>query len=88
MVITRDMQIVMFHGHTGPYLDPAPGTANLNLVRVVREELAFKIQALVFAAIDQNTPVAERGIRLVRGEDSLTVNVEVIPLTTDNASES
>lgn len=88
VVITRDMQIVMFHGHTGPYLDPAPGTANLNLVRVVREELAFKIQALVFAALDQNTPVSERDIRFVRGEDSYRVNVEVIPLTTDTVAES
>ena len=38
LVITSDMQIVMFHGHTGSYLDPVPGTANLNLVRVIRED--------------------------------------------------
>lgn len=80
VVIKRDMQIVSFQGHTGSYLDPAPGTANLNLLRVIREELAFKVQALVFSAIDRNGPVQETGIRLGQGKDSRQINVEVIPL--------
>ncbi|HWE51042.1 MAG TPA: chemotaxis protein CheB, partial [Bryobacteraceae bacterium] len=88
VVITRDMQIVMFMGHTGLYIDPAPGGSNFNLVRMIREELAFKVQAMVFSAIDQNTPVGERGIRLVRGKDSRQINVEVIPLPASSAGES
>jgi two-component system CheB/CheR fusion protein len=80
VVIKRDMQIVAFQGHTGSYLDPAPGAANLNLLRMVREELAFKVQALVFSAIDQNNPVKELGIRIAHGKVARQVNVEVIPL--------
>jgi two-component system CheB/CheR fusion protein len=80
VVIKHDMQIVAFQGHTAFYLDPAPGTASLNLVRIVREELAFKVQALVFSAIDQNSPVRESGIRVGEGKDSRLVNLEVIPI--------
>ncbi len=84
VVIKRDMQIVAFQGHTGSYLDPAPGTANLNLLRVVREELAFKVQALVFSAIDQSSPVQELGVRVGRGKDSRRVNLEVIPIASQD----
>ncbi len=87
IVIKRDMQIVAFQGHTGSYLDPAPGTANLNLLRVIREELAFKVQALVFSAIDQNSSVRELGIRIGHGEDSRQVNLEVIPIASPSAAE-
>ncbi len=80
VVIKHDMQIVAFEGHTAFYLDPAPGTASLNLVRIVREELAFKVQALVFSAIDQNSPVQESGIRVGEGKGSRQVDLEVIPL--------
>ena len=80
VVIKHDMQIVAFQGHTAFYLDPAPGTASLNLVRIVREELAFKVQALVFSAIDQNSPVQESGIRVGEGKNSRLVNLEVIPI--------
>ena len=50
--------------------------------------MALKIQALVFSAIDQNTPVVERGIRLMRDKESRRLNVEVLPLVTDATTES
>ncbi len=87
IVIGRDLQIVAFHGHTGAYLDPSPGVANLNLLRVVREELAFKVQALVFSALDQNAPVREPGIRLGHGKHSRQVNLEVIPIASPSGIE-
>ncbi|MCU1328519.1 MAG: regulator protein, partial [Bryobacterales bacterium] len=86
-LVRRDMQIVMFLGHMGQYLDPAPGTANLNLVRMVREELAFKIQGLVLSAIEKNAPIREEGLILSRGEESRRVDVEVIPLPTNVPGE-
>ncbi len=87
VVVRRDMQIVSFQGHTGPYLDPAPGAASLNLLRVIREELAFKVQALVFSALDQNSPVREFRVPVGQGEGSRQVDLEVIPIASQSGNE-
>ena len=33
VVVDNDMQIVQFRGQTGPFLEPAPGEASLNLLK-------------------------------------------------------
>jgi two-component system CheB/CheR fusion protein len=42
VVIDADMQIVQFRGQTGPFLEPAPGEASLNLLKMTKEGLAVR----------------------------------------------
>ena len=87
VVIDRDLRIVLFRGHTSLYLDPAPGNPSFHLLRMVREDLAFKLEGIVARAIQQNTAVREAGIRLSRQDESYLVSVEVIPVQNAPGSE-
>ena len=45
VVVTDDLVIIQFRGQTGAYLEPAPGTATLDLLRLAREELRVDLRA-------------------------------------------
>ena len=77
------MQIVMFHGHTGSYLDPAPGTANLNLCEWFARNWRSRFRRWCSPRSTRTPPSRERGIRSSAG-GLPSVNVEVIPITTDD----
>jgi two-component system CheB/CheR fusion protein len=87
VVIDGDLRIVLFRGHTSLYLDPAPGNPSFHLLRMVREDLAFKLEGMISRAVQQNMAVRETGIRLSRQEQSYLVNLEVIPLQNAAGSE-
>jgi two-component system CheB/CheR fusion protein len=44
VVVNEDLDIVQFRGHTGPFLDPAPGTATLNLLKLARFDLHIELK--------------------------------------------
>jgi two-component system CheB/CheR fusion protein len=88
VVVNREMRIMLFRGHTGSYLDPAPGNPSFNLLRMVREELAFKLESMVSRAIEQNVPIRASGIRIERSGDSREIEIEVVPLRSQRYSES
>ncbi len=43
LIVTANGDIVYFHGHTGKYLEPSPGKANLNVFAMAREGLRYSI---------------------------------------------
>ena len=43
VIVTANGDIVYFHGHTGKYLEPSPGKANLNVFAMAREGLRYSI---------------------------------------------
>ncbi|HLD47633.1 MAG TPA: chemotaxis protein CheB, partial [Desulfobaccales bacterium] len=50
VIIDEAMKILYFRGQTGAFLEPAPGEASLNLLRMAREGLSGEIRAAVHAA--------------------------------------
>src|SRR5262249_45340699 len=57
VVIDEQMTILQFRGHTGAYLEPAPGVANLNLLSMLREGLLVEVRSAVAQAKAQGIPV-------------------------------
>jgi two-component system CheB/CheR fusion protein len=45
VILDSDFQIVQFRGHTGPFLEPAPGDASLNVLKMAREGLLYGLRA-------------------------------------------
>ena len=60
VVVNSDFQILQFKGHTAPYLDPSPGEATLNLLRMARESLVMPLRRAVQKAADTRQPGAGR----------------------------
>jgi two-component system CheB/CheR fusion protein len=81
VVIDTDMQIVQFRGQTGAFLEPAPGEASLNLLKMAREGLLHGLRAALHAARKSRVPVQKAGLRVRSGRGWTPVNLDIIPLT-------
>jgi len=84
VVINDNLEIVQFRGRTSPYLEPAPGTATFNLLKMAREGLLAEIRTAVHAAKQKELPVRRGGVRVKTNDHSVIVDLEVIPFTAGN----
>lgn len=80
VLVSTELEILQFHGDTGPYLAPAPGRASLKLLKMARKGLAVAIRAAVNKAKKGNAPVREEGLRIESDGGTREVNVEVVPV--------
>ena len=82
VIVDEDLQIVQFRGQTGPFLEPAPGEASLNILKMAREGLLFDLRAALNDARKSATTARREKVRVKYNDSMLDVNVEVIPLVT------
>ena len=80
VIVDADLSIIHFRGHTGRFLEPAPGEASLNLIKMAREGLQVELRAAVYAALKSNSQVRKEGLRLRLNGRIGVVNLEVFPL--------
>ncbi|MCL4501902.1 MAG: PAS domain-containing protein, partial [Deltaproteobacteria bacterium] len=80
VIIDADMNIIQFRGHTGVFLEPSPGEASFNLIKMAREGLQIELRAAVYASVKNNTPVRKEGIGLRHNGALKIINLEVFPL--------
>ena len=81
VVVDGDLQIVQFRGETGSFLEPAPGDASLNLLKMVREGLLFDVRAAVQEARKSRQPVKRDNLEITVGRQRRRVAIEVVPLS-------
>lgn len=87
VLVDADLQILQFRGHTSRYLDPAPGEATLNLLRMARESLVLPLRRAVHSASERKIAVRERGL-LVAEEEHAPVEIEVTPVSGNSPGEN
>lgn len=82
VVINDKMDILEILGDTHPYVRLASGTANLNLLRLVRRDLAPQLSAAIDLARRTGAPVRKQGRPVRRGhEEPMGPTLEIIPMT-------
>jgi len=81
VVIDQNMHILYFRGQTGPYIEPATGSASLNLLKMVHPELIIELRTLVHQAIKDNNSVRKEGLRMHHNGNYKNINLQIIPLT-------
>ncbi|HEV2719749.1 MAG TPA: CheR family methyltransferase [Thermoanaerobaculia bacterium] len=79
VVVNENLEVVQFRGRTSPYLEPAPGTASFNLLKMAREGLLSEIRTAVHGARRKDMPVRRAGVRVRTNDHTVVVDVEVIP---------
>jgi len=82
VVVDSDLEIVQFRGQTGAFLEPAPGDASLNILKMAREGLLFGLRTVLQTARKNRGPVRKAGLQVRAGTRWLPVTLDVIPLTT------
>ena len=80
VVVNEEMDIVQFRGGAGAWLEPSPGKASLNVLKMVKPGLAFELRNALHKAKIDNIPVVKKGISLVSPGKQQLVTIEVIPL--------
>jgi two-component system, chemotaxis family, CheB/CheR fusion protein len=79
LVVTDSLDIVQFIGHTGPFLEPVPGEATLNLLKMVKTGLQLELRA-AFQKVKREGIVRKEGLIVLHNGGLKSVNFEVIPL--------
>jgi two-component system CheB/CheR fusion protein len=80
VLVNEDLRIVQFRGQTGRFLEPAPGDASLNLLKMCREGLLHGLRTAIQNAKKQDGPVRREGLKVKHNGDFVHVTVEVVPL--------
>ena len=86
-VVNSRLEVLHFRGKTGYYLEPAPGTASLNLLKMVREELIVDLRTAFAQAMKTNLPVRKDPVRIKYNGHYREVTLEVVPFKNTASSE-
>jgi len=80
VLLSLDLDILQFRGHTAPYLEHAPGRPTMNVLKLVKEDLVYELRAAAEKAAAQAIPVRTRPIELQREGQIREVTIDVVPV--------
>jgi len=69
--------VIYIHGHTGKYLEPAAGKANMNIFAMLREGLRNDFHHAFRRAVTNKETVVLRNLRINTNGNSQIVNIEI-----------
>lgn len=81
VVVDEKLDIVQFIGQTGRFLDPMPGEATLNLLKMVKGGLQHELR-LAFQKVKHYGSLRKEGVPVDLNGSLHTVNVEILPVKT------
>lgn len=77
VVVNAEGDILYVNGHTGKYLEPAAGKANLNVYAMAREGLRYELANALNKAQQKVEAVHVEGLLVVTNGDRQTINLTV-----------
>ncbi|HEX8461680.1 MAG TPA: CheR family methyltransferase, partial [Segetibacter sp.] len=80
VVVNYDLDIIQFRGSTGLYLEPSPGKASFNLLKMARIGLQLDLKNAAAKAIKTGLSVKKTGIEIDYKDSIHHVNFTVAPL--------
>src|SRR3989449_5996486 len=85
VIVNSELEIIQFRGRTGAFLEPAPGKASLNVLKMAREGMMTDLRGALDRARKNGVTVRKEAIAIRSDEKYLDVNLEVVPLKTNRA---
>jgi two-component system, chemotaxis family, CheB/CheR fusion protein len=80
IVINEDLEVIQFRGRTAGLLEPAPGHATLNLIKMAREDLRLALQGALYEARKHGGRVRKEGLEFKHDGRSRKINLEIASL--------
>jgi two-component system CheB/CheR fusion protein len=89
-LVNQRGDILYLHGRTGLYLEPAPGEAGMNILKMAREGLRRDLTTALHKAVATREPVRHPGLQVKTNGDFTSVDLTVQPVTAgpDAATDS
>ena len=79
VVIDDNMEILQFRGRTSAFLEPAPGAASFNLLKMAREGLLAELRTAIHTARKKDGPVRRERIPFTADGRAQLINIDVTP---------
>jgi two-component system, chemotaxis family, CheB/CheR fusion protein len=79
VVVDDQLRILQFRGRTGKYIEPAAGTASLQLLSMVKPDLATDLRMVLETARNQARPARVEGVSFHDGKHVGNVSLDVRP---------
>ena len=80
VVVNQDLEIIQFRGSTGLFLEPAPGKASLNLLKMARAGLGFELRNIVNKAAKSGEPEVKTWEENTGEEKVKRIAIEAVPI--------
>lgn len=87
-IVNGDLEILQFRGQTSAYLEPAPGKASLNLLRMAKESLRLELRTAIHQAKKEEVPICKEEIAIVLLDRLRQVRIDVIPFKVPGVGDS
>jgi len=81
VVLNEKFEVVQFRGRTGPWLEPAPGQPQTNVLKMARPGLLVPLKTALAQASKQKSPVRKHGVEVGERGALMRCDIVVIPLT-------
>lgn len=80
VLINADLHVMQFRGPTGTYLEPPPGKASFDILKMAREGLMLPLRSVINQARKTNKTARKENVRFMHDGKTRAVDLEVIPL--------
>ena len=84
VVVDPEFNILQFRGRTSTFLEPSPGVATLNLLKMAREGLVVELRNCIQRARRDGATVRSKPIQVRRNSGYIEVTMDLIPLKKAN----
>lgn len=79
-IINEHCEVLYIYGRVGKYLEPAPGEASLNILRMARQGLRLELTTAIRKAVAQKEAIHYRGLRVKANGATHRLNLMVQPV--------
>jgi two-component system, chemotaxis family, CheB/CheR fusion protein len=79
VLVGPNLQVIQFRGQTGTFLEPAPGEASFNLLRMAKEGILFALRTALRDAKRTEKPVRREGLQVQKNGGLQSLALDVIP---------
>jgi two-component system CheB/CheR fusion protein len=83
VLVNQDLEILQFRGSTSLFLEPAPGKASLNLIKMARPSLVFELRNTIHKAQKSGESMRKSGLEVRLKDKVHYVSIEAVPLNTN-----
>ena len=87
VVVNYDLDILLFRGSTGLFLEPSPGKASLNLMKMAKQGLGFELRNIVHKSKKSGEAVKKEGLELTADGKQQRVTIEALPLKNEGEED-
>jgi len=88
VIVDAELTICRFIGHTGPFIEPAPGSVSLKLLKMAQRDLLVDLRNALARAKETQDRVDTPEVHFNLEQEQKTTRIVVLPLSQESSEDS